>query len=248
MNSIRRSLLIAPLVFSASAASAVTLNLNPVADTYVRADNAATTSGGTANPLLVGQLSATSAMHALFSFDLSSVPVDATINSVSLVISQPSEDASSNVTTLTIELHLLTEAFIESQASWTNRVTGTAWSTAGGSFDSTVLSTASIRTRPSQAPVLALPVDHTWASTASFVSAVQSAADSGSNSIGFLLKDAVEGNAARELVRLSSRESGSAPLLVIDYTVASIPEPSAAAALAGGVMLAGAVSRRRRSA
>lgn len=246
MNSIRRSLLIASLAALASSASAVTLALNSVADTFVRSDNAATTAGSAAAELFVGQLSATNAMHALFAFDLSSVPVDATINSVSFVLRQSSEDGSSAVATISLSLHQLTQAFVENQASWTNRVTGTAWTTPGGTYDSTVLSTASVRTRPSQAPVLTLPVEHTWASSASFVSAVQAAADS-SNSIGFLLKDAVESNAARELLKFSSKEGTLAPQLVIDYTVAAIPEPSSAAALAGLAVLGGVISRRRRA-
>jgi len=247
MNALRQTLLTAFVAtLMAAAASAATLTLNPIADTFVRADSASSTAGAAASELLVGQLNSTQAMHALLSFDLSSIPVNATINSVSLVMVQSSEDGSSANTTITLELHLLTQAFVESQASWNNAATGTAWTTAGGTFDSTVLSTVDVRARPSQTPAITLPVNQTWASTNNFVAAVQSAAG-GSNSIAFLLKDANETNTGRELIKFFSKEGATAPRLIIDYTVATIPEPSAVALLMGAMGLAGGVWFRRRS-
>lgn len=244
MNPLRRILPFVPAAFVVSTASAVTLTLNPVADTYVRTDQPNNTFGNVTE-FFVGQLTSTQAMHALLSFDLSSVPEDATINSVSLVLRQSSEDAGSN-TTITLTLHAVTQTFVASQATWNNAASGTPWTTAGGTFDSTVLSSTNVRVRPSQTPVIALPVDQTWASSASFVTAVQGAAD-GSNSIGFLLKDANETNTGRELIKFFSKEGSFAPQLNIDYTVAAIPEPSTAAALAGAAVLAGVALRRRRS-
>lgn len=246
MNALRQTLITAfAATLMATAASADTLTLNPTADTYVRADQPSNTFGSTTE-LLVGQLTSTQAMHALLTFDLSAIPVDATINSVSLVMRQSSEDGSSAITTITLELHALTQAYVASQATWNNAATGTAWTTAGGTFDSTVLSTVNVRTRPSQAPVITLPVDQTWASTSSFVAAVQGGAD-GSNSISFLFKDANETNVARELIKFFSKEGTTAPQLTIDYTVAAIPEPSTVALLMGTVVLAGGVWLRRRS-
>ncbi|MFA6962561.1 MAG: DNRLRE domain-containing protein [Opitutaceae bacterium] len=246
MNTLRQILQTAFVTtLMSAAASAATLTLNPTADTFVRADSTTSTAGAAAAELLVGQLTSTQAMHGLLSFDLSSIPVDATINSVSLVMRQSTEDGSSLITTVTLELHLLTQTFVENQATWNNRVTGTAWTTAGGTFDSAVLSSVSVSVRPSQAS-LTLPLDQTWASSSDFVSAVQSAAD-GSNSIAFLLKDANETNAGRELVKFYSKEGSSAPQLIIDYTAASIPEPSTVALLMGSVVLAGGVCLRRRS-
>lgn len=244
MNSLRLPLLFTAALLT-SVASAATLTLTTTADTFVRADSPSSVAGGTAAELLVGQLSGTQAMHGLLTFDLSSIPVNATIDSVSLVLKQSSEDGSSAVTTVTLNLYQLTEAFVESQASWNNRATGTAWATAGGTFDSTVLSSASLRTRPSQAPVLTLPVDQTWASTSGFVAAVQSAAD-GSNSISFLLKDADESNAARELIKFFGKEGTTSPQLIVNYTSA-IPEPSTVAFLSGVIVLVGAIGFRRRS-
>lgn len=247
MNVFRQTLLTAFVAASlAVAASATTLTLNPTADTFVRADSPSSTAGAAAAELLVGQLNNTQAMHALLSFDLSSIPVDATINSVTLVMVQSSEDGSSANTTITLELHALTQTFVENQATWNNAATGTAWTTAGGTFDSTVLSTVDVRARPSQTPVITLPVNQTWASSANFVTAVQGAAD-GSNSIAFLFKDANETNTGRELIKFFSKEGTTAPQLTIDYTVAAIPEPSAIALLMGAVVLTGGVCRRRRS-
>jgi hypothetical protein len=247
MNALRQTLLTAfAAALMTGAVSAATLTLNPTADAYLRTDQPTSPSPnpGTATELLVGQVSSTTAMRALLSFDLSSIPVNATVNSVSLVMVQSSEDAGSN-TTITLELHLLTQAFVESQAAWNNAATGTPWTTAGGTFDSAVLSAINVSVRPSQVPY-SLPVNQTWASTSSFVSAVQSAAD-GSNSIAFLFKDVNETNTGRELIKFFSKEGTTAPQLTIDYTVAAIPEPSTVGLLMGSVVLVGCVWLRRRS-
>lgn len=245
MNSLRKIPLCALLpLLGVSASSAATLTLNAIADTYVREDNTATVAGATATELLVGQLSATQAFHGLMTFDLGTVPDNVTIDSVSLVLRQQTEDTSSSVTTLTINLHLVTESFVNSQTSWANRETGVAWTTAGGTFDSTVLSSVSLTTRPSQVSQT-LPIDATWGSTASLVGALQSAANANSASISFLLKDANEDDAGRQLIRFASGEGSFTPELIINYTSA-IPEPSSAALLFGGIALA-ATARRRRT-
>lgn len=253
MNPLRKALLTASAAtLLASAASAVTLTFTPSADSIIRADTAGSNSGS-ATEILTGHLATTQALRGVLAFNLAALPDNVTINSVNLVLRQSTEDGSNNVA-ITLNLHLLTEAFVENQVSWNNRATGTAWTTTGGSFSSTVLSSASVHLRPTTAlgGSLTLPIDHTWSSTANFVSAVQSVADSTTSSIiGFLLKDSNESNAARELFKFYSKESTGtsalAPQLIIDYSVAAIPEPSTAAALLGVVALTGCVWLRRRS-
>ena len=247
MNSLRKALLtVSAATLLASSASAVVLTLTPTADTHLRANTPTTTNGSTTE-LWIGQLNTTQAFHSVLSFDLSTVPVDATINSVSLVMRQSSEDGSSSIAVMTVDLYALTQSFSEAQASWNLASTGNSWTTAGGSFGATLLSSASVNTRPSQqASSLG---DKTWASTSSFVASVQNAADT-TNSIGFLFKDANETNGAannRELVKFFSREGTVAPQLIIDYSVSSVPEPSTYAALMGVAALAGCALRRRRA-
>lgn len=68
---------------------------------------------------------------ALIKFDLSSIPGDATIDSVSLVLNQ--NDGGNG--TDTIDVYRLLRNWVESQATWNSYSTGNAWSSAGAAFN-----------------------------------------------------------------------------------------------------------------
>ncbi len=237
MNPIRIATLGVLLVLGSSIASAEQLTLTTTSDTNLRQDQPNTTFASNTE-VLVGQLSGTQALRGLLTFDLSAVPENAVIESVQLVMRQNIADTNGTAATVTLNVHLVTEAFVLSQASWNNRQTGTAWSTSGGTFDSSVLTSTTAQTKP------ATLGDITWGTSVGFVSAVQGAYDQ-SGSISFLLKSATEGS-AREIVRLASSENagGFDPQLIINY--ASIPEPSTLALLLGGAGLIVSVGVRRR--
>jgi len=236
MKTVRPMILGALVTCGASFASAVTLVLNPSADTYLRQDLPTQTSAS-GSEMLVGHIvSGTPEMRGLLTFDLSSLPANAVIDSVTLRL-QRTEDTISQVATVSLQLHQVTEAFTASQASWNNRATGTPWTTAGGTFDSTVLASVSAATRST--------ADVIWSSSTGLVSAFQASYE-GAGSISLLVLDPSISASTRELFRFRTNEAGAsfAPELTLTYSI--VPEPSAAALLAGCAGLALTVARRRR--
>lgn len=237
-------------LFLPAISPAETATIFSSADAHIRSDNTATNAGGDFRLLLGETASATANdLRIVLGFDLSSLPANATINSVSLKLRV--QDNDTNVatidTTLTLNLHALTQTFAEGSVTWANASTGTAWTTPGGTASGTLLSSAMVPTKGT------VPVTYTWATSTAFVNTVQTAYNSGSI-VGLLLKDSDETGTLRELLRFISRnETGSTlqqyrPQLVIDYSLSSIPEPTTTAALigGGGLLLALGVRRRTR--
>jgi hypothetical protein len=250
------SALLLPAFAAVLPASAAILELNPVADTYVR--------GGTSNPgaqllnfssstqLLVGTIAGTGDVaRSLFTFNLTDpVLAGATINSVTLTFTIDGNDTGSTNTSVSYSVHQLTQSYTVTEANWANAATGTPWSTytgsplfqgGGGVFNPTSLTSASIN------PVTtALNNELSFGSSSGLVSLVQSSL---TGSFTLLIKQTTEPASGRNLIRLASQDSTNPdrrPVLTIDYTPAPIPEPSAFAALAGLAMLGFASTRRRR--
>lgn len=245
-----------PLVLFAMAAHtafAATLTLNPTADNHIRNGNSGpslTQNYGGNIEMLAGTVGASDFARTLLAFDLSSpLLTGATINSVSLTFTTTTTDTGSTSATVGYSLYQLTQTFTEGSgtvaspstddSTWANRTTGTAWTTAGGTFNSTVLSSYS--TNPN---TLAAGSTVTFGSTSNFTSVVSSSI--GASYFGLLLKQTTEGS-VRELLRLASGENATSsnwPVLTIDYT--AVPEPSTYAVLAGLGALGWAAARRRR--
>jgi len=93
---------------------------------------AATTNYGTSTEMGIGEANVATNIigRSLLKFDLSSIPANATITSVTLSL-WPNTDYSSN--TRTIRVYRLKVPFNESQATWNTRATGSNWQTAGAS-------------------------------------------------------------------------------------------------------------------
>lgn len=210
-------------------------------DTYIRSDTPTATNGASPG-LNVGTLAGTGAndMRSLLSFDLSLLPVNAVINSITLTLVARTPDASSTNTTLALQLNAVTQSFVGSQASWQNASTGTTWTSAGGTMGST-LSTSNISTQAASGTTLVFDT------STNFVSMAQSAYDN-AQSLGLLIwAPTQESNTDRAFVAFNSNETTTLslrPLLTIDYTV--VPEPgSIRLALMGGFALSCLVWRRR---
>ena len=241
LRSLLRSVFIAVSMATVSFADQAMITAS--ANAYLRSDQGNTVQS-VATDLWIGSVSNTTFMHGLLTFDLSAIPASATITSVTLTMLQDVDDASSTAATITLGLYQLTQSYTQSQVTWNSRATSTPWTTAGGTFNPTQLSSTSVAVRALSGGGTA---SLAWGTTSGFVSAVQSSYNSGAV-ISFLLENPNESSqVARELVKLSSASGGSAPKLTIDYTVAAIPEPSAIALLMGTVTLAGGVWLRRRS-
>ncbi len=230
------------LAATASLASAAILELGATADGYIRASqNAGQTNNATNHIFLVGHTSATDDLRGVLSFNLNDpLLAGATINSVTLTLFIESTDANSQPGDETIQLFSLTESFAESTVTWTSRDGTTDWTTEGGTTGSLLATTTA------DADTVA-PGDSLIFSSGDLATAV-------SSSIGGsfdLLVALANPDASRDIFRIASRtplgngNPALVPSLTIDYTAATIPEPSTAAALAGLGILGFATLKRR---
>jgi hypothetical protein len=201
----------------------------------IRSDQPSTNSDGSGN-LVLGNLAATGAdLRVLFAFNLSSIGSigSATINSVQLSWTGAA-DGSSGSTVLAIDLFQLASPFTETGVTWNTTNGSTAWTTPGGDFSSTLLSSQSGNPNTGTSGGTTA---WTFASSANFVSAAQSAFDSGSQTFYFIAKLNDETGTARRIFQILSDENATAsnhPALTVTYT--SVPEPSAG--MLAGVALA----------
>ena len=148
----------------------------------IRADNTSLNSGAR-DQLLVGKTGG-AALRAVLSFDISSIPADATVSAVTLDLWTDPASSSASGTVGALELRKLNGTPVEGSGDGGGGGTGTGvtwlsrdgqggaghvWTTAGGDFDSTALASVPgfLTTTPN--------VQKTFASTAAFVAAVQSA-------------------------------------------------------------------------
>jgi hypothetical protein len=179
-------------------------------------------------------------LRALLAFDFSgvSIPANATINSVQLVLTVKAYDGGSESTTVSLGLYEMTSDWTQSGASWNDAAASVPWTTPGGDYDSTLIASTDVPTK--------LVGNYTWESTN--LLNIVSAALASSESASFLLKSVDESGTLRELLRFASTEgtASDAPRIVIDYT--PIPEPSDSALLVSALGLgwAGSVVLRRR--
>ncbi|MEM6314786.1 MAG: DNRLRE domain-containing protein [Planctomycetota bacterium] len=203
---------------------------------WIREDNTGSnTSGSTI--LFVGGLGngsgSPSATRSLLSFDLSTVPDLAVINSASLVLTIEANDASSvSSPGETLSLQELTVTPTVS-SNWATSDGSTAWTTPGGDFLPTVLSTSNAGN-----PDTTSEGDlFTFASTIDFTAAVQGAVD-GDDVLDLIVSaPGLEDDATRGLFRFNNGfTSASNPTLSLDFTV--IPEPASALMVGvGGALL-----------
>ena len=202
-------------VFVATPAFAARLILAPVADTFVRTDQP--DMGNGANPLLIVGDTATpdTALHGLLAFDLSHPALaGATVHDVALELTVNGRDTASGGSldaTHVLDLHALTESFVENSATWLTRDGIVPWRTSGGSFSPQALASASANPgRVNAGDVVSFTGDR--------LREAVDAALSDDGRLDLLLKLAVE-DSIRSVFRFDSRASASAPpRLVVDYT------------------------------
>lgn len=214
--------------------------------TQIRSDQPAMNFGSDV-PQIIGTTASPAILRGLQSYSLSSIPAGSTITSVSLRMTVRSTDGSSDTLTgVMFNLHQLTASFTEGNgagagvnsgdASWNVRGPGgAAWTTAGGDFSPTVLSSFGANAGN------AAGTSYTFATGTDFVAAVQSALDS-NTPLYLMIKLGNEDTTVRKAFFFESDDGNAAgrPQLIVEY----VPEPGPVvlAALAG----AGWLARRRR--
>lgn len=170
-------------------------------------------------------------LRAIHSWDLSAIPANATINSVTLTVGNRSDtgvsiDDGNNTVDASdplVELRTISTTFNETTATWNN--TFGAGMTLGG----TVLSSAYFD------PEIGSGFNYSvFVSTAAFVAAVQAAVDDPSNLFNFALVLANESGSNRIAIQTGGNSANdpsvpNRPILTIDYT--PVPEPATATLL-----------------
>ncbi len=131
-------ILILIMIFSINKAYAdqVILQPNPSAgnDTEIRRD-IPDTNLATADLISVGLLGSGDPRRALLQFNISVIPASSTITYAQF---QAFLNSSVGLTDSAVEIHRITEAWTDDDATWNNRLSSTAWTTAGGTYSSTV--------------------------------------------------------------------------------------------------------------
>lgn len=160
---------------------------------------------GADSRLEVGKVFASiQALRNIFMFNISEIPNTAVVQSATFSAYRPG----GNNDVQTVNLHGLTESFVENQVTWTIRSTGTNWGTAGGSFGSLV-SSAILNGTKTRYNWDVKSLVNTWVATPA-------------NNFGLLLKT---GETLDKSHQINTKEIGTLgfrPALTITYV---IPEP-----------------------
>ena len=246
----------------ASMAQADTITLGASRDATIYENNP-NNSNGAGFTMFAGNNGMNSPRRALLDFDIAgSVPAGSTITGVELTLVLQGV-AGSDTTPRTISLHSLLADWGEGttgaglggggtgqgfpanpgDATWSqNHFGASAWTNAGGDFSATASASAVV----SQS----LDTAYTWGSTAALVSDVQNWLDSpGSNFGWLLLGDESGAQTFRQFYTRDEANPAFRPELLVDFTPASVPEPSTLV-MAGIATLVGAGCwwRRQRAA
>lgn len=229
--------LLAALALAALPASAATLTIKAGEDSYVRRSQGTSNYGSSDMLFVADTATANDGMRTLLNFDLGATQLQgATINSVTLTLFIHSPDTGTSIAgTQTIQVFQLTNSFSESTVTW--------GSSSGGAYNASTL----LSSTTGDASAVTSNQPFTFESSTNFTGIVSTLITQG-NDLNLLLRLATE-DTTRSVFRFSSTEASNSsyfPQLVIDYTPAAIPEPSAFAALAGLGALGLVGARRRR--
>ncbi|GIK39828.1 MAG: hypothetical protein BroJett011_36610 [Chloroflexota bacterium] len=169
------------------------ITLTATADTYLRSNQPDSNSGS--DPDLRTK-PPSNPRNALIQFDLSGVPANSVVTCAAFLLSQPS----AATTGQNIQVHRVTAAWVENQATWNNRTSANPWTASGGDFDPTVVATfvpsATIHV------INISPLAQFWVSNPAV-------------NFGLLLEAQNVGNNGE--IQYSSREGANPPQLVVEY-------------------------------
>lgn len=180
-------------------------------------------------------VSPSSAYRSLIQFDVSAIPNDATVNSA--VLKLQNRDVGVNNGDGVVNVYRVTGAWNESQATWNERLTGAAWTAAGGDYAAGSYATATLH------PYQTAGAEVYQISVTTLVQ--QWVAGTYVNNGMLLISDSENANQFKLFAFESTESSVSGavlPQLVIDYT--PVPEPAAMSVM--GLAVAALARRRRR--
>lgn len=208
-----------------------TANFSPVADSEIHRVTSPDSNYGTNSSVVSGKLNNGETRRALFRFDVSSIPAQATVTSVTLrlqVVKVPSGGGANS----TFDLRRILKEWSETGVSWNNRVSpASPWEGGGVSGSSDVSAEAS------SSSLVSGNGPYTFVSTSKLVADVQSWVANSATNFGWLLisQDEVTAQTARHFA--SREDAGNAPVLTINYTPP--PPPASTNIVLTGAILAG---------
>lgn len=210
-----------------------TVTVSASTNTWILGESPDSNFSGDSHGLGAGVNSHGSPMRAMFQFDLSQIPANATITSVSVTVTETRENS---LASTDYELHRILQTWVETEATWNSRASGLTWTSPGLAAGTDYTSTASATIT---AAVGALG-PHTFDSTSSLVADVQAWVNDPTSNNGWFFKDASEsGQNGRRWGSTTTASSGggAAPSLSITYT-ATAPPPQQPT-LSGATVAAG---------
>jgi len=197
------ALFYATFVLGLLSAGADTITIYP-ADNGLDSNNAATVDS-TAASYAIGK-SSTNIYRYVAQFDIASViPPDSTINSAYFEIYETGGGSSGK----TFECYQLTEVWNTAYACWSNRDNGIAWTTVGGTYNPTLLSSyTSVKTANVPACLTVTAAVRSWLAAPA-------------SNCGLILKNAAENGASTNNTVFYASEGSISPRLYVDYTPAT---------------------------
>jgi len=210
-----------PIVLALSSgnleARAISTNLLPVADTYMRDSGSETSNFGSATAMLVG-VSANGAPRnrGLIRFSLTDIPTNATMTGATLRLVSTAGQRPA----LAHGLHRLLKNWNEAEATWNNRLTATAWGAPGAQADDDYLAA------PSATAPIDMPPATNFFSSAGMTADLQLWLSDSATNFGWII--IAVGNQLGSGKQVGSRENLDTnlwPVLTVDYTLPSPPEP-----------------------
>ncbi len=239
-----------PLIsaFLACCAGAVVVNLEPIQDNTLYEDPSGSLSNGSGSYLFAGATIALTLRRALLAFDLTSIPADATINSVTLRLRVSRSASGTEVCTLHTVSQIWGEGASNSDtsmgggggvgaqandATWLDRFFGNnqPWTTAGGDFDPIASASANI-----------IGIGFYNFSSAAMAEDVARWHNGSLVNAGWMVRgNEADSGTAKRFDSSENTTPAHRPTLVVDYT----PIPAPASLLLGLAALGLSAGRRR---
>ncbi|HEX7860938.1 MAG TPA: DNRLRE domain-containing protein [Verrucomicrobiae bacterium] len=212
-------------------AHAAEAELRPAADTTLFQQSPANNMGAHSH-VAVGVTALGTAARGLFRFDLSSIPTNAIVQSVTITfdlatIGRPDSTGNSHA------VHRMLKSWGEGtksgntgaaattgEATWNHSALPTTWTSPGGASETDFTAEPSSTQNLGPAPGV-----YTIANTAGLVSDVQQWISNPHQNFGWIVK-AVDETVTLTARRFSSRETAAAPLLRIEYNVTPVERPT----------------------
>jgi hypothetical protein len=211
------------------AGSSATIDLRPVADTTLHSIAPGNNMGGHTH-VAIGTTGKDTPARGLFRFDLSTIPAEAAVTSVTLTFTLPALNRPDTGGSIYAAHRMLKDwgegtksgnlgaTATAGEATWEHSALPTLWTAPGGAAGTDYAETASAAANLGPAPGV-----YSIASTAGLVDDVQHWLTHPEENFGWLLKveDESVGQSARQF---ASRESANGPLLRVEYSVGPAPE------------------------